>query len=86
MSLEFLVMIFGCERSGWNAAAYDGLQLIKRKLGAEVAQVQRSGQGDPVVVLADQAAGFHAGALRGRGRSPQDAMAGQAGAGSEAYF
>jgi basic membrane protein A and related proteins len=32
--------------AGWNAAAYDGLQLIKRKLGAEVAQVQTTSPAD----------------------------------------
>jgi basic membrane protein A and related proteins len=32
--------------AGWNAAAYDGLQLIKRRLGAEVAQVQTTSPAD----------------------------------------
>jgi basic membrane protein A len=32
--------------AGWNAAAYDGLQLIKRELGAEVATVQTASPAD----------------------------------------
>jgi basic membrane protein A len=32
--------------AGWNAAAYDGLQLIKRKMGADVATVQTTSPAD----------------------------------------
>jgi basic membrane protein A len=32
--------------AGWNAAAFDGLQLIKRQLGAEVATVQTASPAD----------------------------------------
>lgn len=32
--------------AGWNAAAFDGLQLIKQRLGAEVATVQTSSPAD----------------------------------------
>jgi basic membrane protein A and related proteins len=48
-SYEFRVALLtpgSVSDAGWNAAAYDGLQLIKNKLGAEIALVQTRSPAD----------------------------------------